>query len=104
RHGADRDAGGQQDGQQRQEQPSGQDEPTAPDSDSTRRLLATAAWVRAVAVTPDCTRAAAVVENAGVHVIDLASGRTRRLGDATVTAVALRGGAVLTGAADGSVA
>ncbi|MFE0874867.1 hypothetical protein ACFW4X_08265 [Streptomyces smyrnaeus] len=44
RHGADRDAGGQQDGQQRQEQPSGQegdrsvqDEPTAPDSDSTRR-------------------------------------------------------------------
>ncbi|WP_433409856.1 P-loop NTPase fold protein [Saccharomonospora azurea] len=73
------------------------------DSDSTRRLLATAAWVRAVAVTPDCTRAAAVVENAGVHVIDLASGRTRRLGDATVTAVALHGGAVLTGAADGSV-
>jgi hypothetical protein len=73
------------------------------DSDTTRRLLTTSAWVHAVAVAPDLTRAAAAVENAGVHVIDLVTGRTRRLADGSVTAVALRDGTVLTGAADGTV-
>ncbi|EHR60666.1 WD40 repeat-containing protein [Saccharomonospora cyanea NA-134] len=73
------------------------------ENESTRRLLSTSAWVRAVAVTPQATQAAVGVEHAGVFLVDLLADRTRQVGTGTVTAVALRDGELLTGAADGKV-